>query len=99
MLNKLLKLLKQKMNNKDIKKFDMSPSIENKDKEIIEDLQQTNKRLQDSVEQWSECAKHYAFRLKDAYKGHLLVRGISERVAESNSQQVLDKYNSCSFNS
>lgn len=98
MLSRLLRLFK-KMNNKDYKKFDATPVTENKDEEIIADLQETNKQLQESIDRWTECAKHYAYRLKDAYKGHLLVQGVSERIAESNSQQVLDKYNKCFFNS
>lgn len=69
--------------------------VSNKNEQLVQDLQNQNDKFKKEIEKWQECAKHYAFKLKDAYKGHLMVQGASEQVAEAKSREVLSQYNSC----
>lgn len=79
---------------KPIESFSEPVVVSNKSNQLAEDLQNQNEKLKREVEKWQECAKHYAFKLKDAYKGHLMIQGTSEQVAEAKSREVLSQYNS-----
>lgn len=83
------------MDNK-YKKYESSfEPVADKNEQLLQELQTQNDKLKKEIENWQECAKHYALKLKDAYKGHLMIQGVAEQVAEAKSKEVLSQYNSC----
>lgn len=67
----------------------------NKNEQTANELQEQNYNLKKEIEKWHECAKTYAFKLKDAYKGHLMIQGVSEQAAENKSREILQQYKNC----